>query len=88
MRKIGKRKVSVSRMKEKEEKMKLWRLLSMHTGVVAGIVAYFSLIINVLKVMQVHEVVQNILGLVVGIIVLILIGWSEWYKKLMDIGVC
>ena len=88
MRKIGKRKVSVSRMKEKEEKMKLWRLLSMHTGVVAGIVAYFSLIINVLKVMQVHEVVQNILGLVVGIIVLILIGWSGWYKKLMDIGVC
>ena len=72
MRKIGKRKVSVSRMKEKEEKMKLWKLLSMHTGVVAGIVAYFSLIINVLKVMQVHEVVQNILGLVVGIIVLIL----------------
>ena len=60
----------------------------MHIGVVAGIVAYFSLIINVLKVMQVHEVVQNILGLVVGIIVLILIGWSEWYKKLMDIGVC
>lgn len=88
MRKIGKRKVSVSRMKEKEEKMKLWKLLSMHIGVVAGIVAYFSLIINVLKVMQVHEVVQNILGLVVGIIVLILIGWSEWYKKLMDIGVC
>lgn len=82
MRKIGKRKVSVSRMKEKEEKMKLWRLLSMHTGVVAGIVAYFSLIINVLKVMQVHEVVQNILGLVVGIIVLILVGWSGWYKKL------
>lgn len=68
--------------------MKLWKLLSMHIGVVAGIVAYFSLIINVLKVMQVHEVVQNILGLVVGIIVLILIGWSEWYKKLMDIGVC
>lgn len=68
--------------------MKLWKLLSMHTGVVTGIVAYFSLIINVLKVMQVHEVVQNILGLVVGIIVLILIGWSEWYKKLMDIGVC
>lgn len=32
------------------------------------------LIINVLKVTQVHEVVQNILGLVVGIIVLILIG--------------
>ena len=88
MRKIGKRKVSVSRMKEKEEKMKLWKLLSMHIGVVAGIVAYFSLIINVLKVMQVHEVVQNILGLVVGIIVLILIGWSGWYKKLMDIGVC
>ena len=88
MRKIGKRKVSVSRMKEKEEKMKLWKLLSMHIGVVAGIVAYFSLIINVLKVMQVHEVVQNILGLVVGIIVLILIGWSEWYKKSMDIGVC
>ena len=88
MRKIGKRKVSVSRMKEKEEKMKLWKLLSMHIGVVAGIVAYFSLIINVLKVMQVHEVVQNILGLVVGIIVLLLIGWSEWYKKLMDIGVC
>ena len=88
MRKIGKRKVSVSRMKEKEEKMKLWKLLSMHIGVVAGIVAYFSLIINVLKVMQVHEVVQNILGLVVGIIVLILIGWSEWYKKLMDIAVC
>ena len=28
-------------MNEKEEKMKLWRLLSMHTGVVAGIVAYF-----------------------------------------------
>lgn len=82
MRKIGKRKVSVSRMKEKEEKMKLWRLLSMHTGVVAGIVVYFSLIINVLKVMQVHKGVQNILGLVVGIIVLILIGWSGWYKKL------
>ena len=60
----------------------------MHTRDVTGIVAHFSLIINVLKVMQVHEVVQNILGLVVGIIVLILIGWSGWYKKLMDIGVC
>ena len=82
MRKFGKGKVSVSRMKEKEEKKKLWKLLSLHTGVVAGIVTYFSLIINVLKVMQVSEMVQNILGLVIGIIVLILIGWSGWYKKL------
>lgn len=82
MRKIGKGKVSVSRMKEKEEKKKLWKLLSLRTGVVAGGVAYFSLIINILKVLQVSELTQNIVGLVIGIIALALIGWSKWYKKL------
>ena len=82
MRKIGKGKLSISRIKEKEEKMKLWKLLSMHTGVVAGVVAYFSLIINILKVVQVPEVVQNILGVVIGIVVLVLIGWNGWYMKL------
>lgn len=82
MRKIGKGKVSVSRMKEKEEKERLWKLLSLHTGVVAGVVAYFSLIINILKILQVSELTQNIVGLVMGIIALALIGWSGWYKKL------
>ena len=82
MRRIGKGKVSISRIKEKEEKMKLWKLLSMHTGVVAGVVAYFSLIINILKVVQVPEVVQNILGVIIGIVVLVLIGWNGWYIKL------
>ena len=39
--------------------------------------AYFSLIINILKVLQVSELTQNIVELVMGIIALVLIGWSE-----------
>lgn len=81
MRKIGKGKVSISRMKKRKKK-KLWKLLSLHTGVVAGVVAYFSLIINIMKVLQVSELTQNIVVLVMGIIVFALIGCSGWYKKL------
>ena len=52
MRKLGSCKVSVQRMNKKEKNNKDWKLVSLYTGMVAGITAYFSLILNFLKLID------------------------------------
>lgn len=72
MRKLGKHKISVQRMGKKEKNSKEWRLISLYIGMVAGIVAYFSLVLNILTLVKVTEQIINIIGLIMAFIVLLL----------------
>lgn len=80
MRKLGNRKVSVQRMNKREENAKAWRLTSLYIGMVAGITAYFSLILNFLKLIKVSDMVTNTISMIMAALVLILVFFSRNYK--------
>ena len=82
MRKLGSRKVSVQRMNKKEKNNKDWKLVSLYTGMVAGITAYFSLILNFLKLIKISDLAINIIGVVMAVLVLILMYFCRNYKVL------
>ena len=85
MRKLGNRKVSVQRMNNKEKHNRDWRLVALYTGMVAGITAYFSLILNFLKLIKVNDLTINIIGVVMAVLVLLLMYFSRNYKVLNKI---
>lgn len=80
MRKLGKCKVSVQRMNNKEKNKKDWKLISLYTGMVAGITAYFSLLLNFLKLIKISDLVINIIGVIMAVLVSILMYFSRNYK--------
>lgn len=80
MRKLGSRKVSVQRMNKKEKNSRDWKLVSLYTGMVAGITVYFSLILNFLKLIKINELTINIIGAVMAVLVLILMYFCGNYK--------
>lgn len=80
MRKLGNRKVSVQRMNKREKNAKAWRLTSLYIGMVAGITAYFSLILNFLKLIKVSDMVTNTISMIMAALVLILVFFSRNYK--------
>ena len=80
MRKLGNRKVSVQRMNKREKNAKAWRLTSLYIGMVAGITAYFSLILNFLKLIKVSDMVTNAISMIMAALVLILVFFSRNYK--------
>lgn len=80
MHKWGKGKISIQRMKKKETNEKDWRLISLYTGMVAGLVNYCSMILVLLNLLKIPTFIINVIGLSMGIIVLILIGASRNYK--------
>ena len=80
MRKLGNRKVSVQRMNNREKNAKAWRLTSLYIGMVAGITAYFSLILNFLKLIKVSDMVTNTISMIMAALVLILVFFSRNYK--------
>lgn len=80
MRKLGSRKVSVQRMNKKEKNNRDWKLVSLYTGMVAGITAYFSLILNFLKLIKISDLVINIIGVAMAVLVLILMYFCGNYK--------
>lgn len=82
MRKLGSRKVSVQRMNKKEKNSRDWKLVSLYTGMVAGITVYFSLILNFLKLIKINEMTINIIGTVMAALVLILMYFCRNYKVL------
>lgn len=77
MRKLGNRKVSVQRMNKREKNAKAWRLTSLYIGMVAGITAYFSLILNFLKLIKVSDMVTNTISMIMAALVLILVFFSR-----------
>lgn len=80
MRKLGNRKVSVQRMNKREKNAIAWRLTSLYIGMVAGITAYFSLILNFLKLIKVSDMVTNTISMIMAALVLILVFFSRNYK--------
>lgn len=80
MRKLGSCKVSVQRMNKKEKNSRDWKLVSLYTGMVAGITAYFSLILNFLKLIKISDLVINIIGVAMAVLVLILMYFCKNYK--------
>ena len=80
MRKLGNRKVSVQRMNKREKNAKAWRLTSLYIGMVAGITAYFSLILNFLKLIKVSDMVTNTISMIMAALVLLLVFFSRNYK--------
>ena len=82
MRKLGSRKVSVQRMNKKEKNNKDLKLVYLYTGMVAGITAYFSLILNFLKLIKISDLAINIIGMVMAVWVLILMYFCRNYKVL------
>ena len=67
-------------MNKKEKNSRDWKLVSLYTGMVAGITAYFSLILNFLKLIKISDLVINIIGVVMAVLVLILMYFCENYK--------
>lgn len=85
MKKLGSRKVSVQRMNNKEKSNRDWKLVSLYTGMVAGITAYFSLILNFLKLIKISDLAINIIGVAMAVLVLILMYFGRNYKVLNKI---
>ncbi|MBE5884630.1 MAG: hypothetical protein E7291_09530 [Lachnospiraceae bacterium] len=82
MRKLGKRKISVQRMNRKEENSRDWRLVSLYIGMVAGMTAYFSLVLNFLELIKVSDLAISIIGVIMAVLVLILMYFCGNYKVL------
>ncbi len=67
-------------MNKREKNAKAWRLTSLYIGMVAGITAYFSLILNFLKLIKVSDMVTNTISMIMAALVLILVFFSRNYK--------
>lgn len=85
MRKWRKRKISVQRMNKKEENIRDWRLVSLYIGMVAGMTAYFSLILNFLQLIKVSDLAISIIGIIMAVWILLLMYFSRNYKVINKI---
>lgn len=80
MRSFGKGRVlSTERMKKKEQSERDWKLLTLYTTAVAGIVSYFSLILVFLSIIIRNEMVIDVIAVIMAVIVMVLLIMTKKY---------
>lgn len=81
MRSLGNgRRISVKKMKRKEEKDKNWKLLSLYTAFVAGVASYLSLWCILFDLLIDNKIYTAIIAMIFAIIVMVLFYCSKYFK--------